>query len=523
PASFAGAVGVNVSLLNGLVRGKFNLDFNLGKSCTMMQQGFADGADVISSTLPEKGSRNVDVFSVPQAAFNFPVETEIVEEYDRQERRMKINLDQYELWYGGTKLKGKFEYDQDNRVVKFLSHDMLPANATLDFKLAVGASEKKGASSWSTLKDENGKDYNENRLYTFQTGSAPDSIPWSNVQYCYPVRNQEHYLPEETDKGFVYLKRGMADLFSDPDYRMRVVLLSATDSLSVPFTYNQAERRVMWTMPKGLKTSTEYELRLVMEYKGASTQASGAQTSALQNATVYASDGGALEQETVTLTASATKSDKDKTVLCYRFKTGLFKDFKSKMEAVSLNKAYRTPIIYMNADGYAYVNDPDVHYLQANMKARESFCENERQGTLYSGYAPLVQASADLSEEPYYKQDIYPLVYEQYPYNGTVQFERGEGKESVIPTWAVYPSAIYREGSTDFFPWIYALPVQYKQDFNAILGSVAHRSLLMQSPYYAWLGKNFKPIRNGIYPVVLRYVLPDGTVTSEVKVNFENK
>ncbi|MDE7102393.1 MAG: hypothetical protein K2O37_06315, partial [Bacteroidales bacterium] len=119
--------------------------------------------------------------------------------------------------------------------------------------------------------------------------------------------------------------------------------------------------------------------------------------------------------------------------------------------------------------------------------------------------------------------DIYPLVYEQYPYNGMVQFERGEGKESVIPTWAVYPSAIYREGSTEFFPWIYALPVQYKQDFNAILGSVAHRSLLMQSPYYAWLGKNFKPIRNGSYPVVLRYVLPDGTVTSEVKVNFENK
>ncbi|MDE5544760.1 MAG: hypothetical protein K2I83_05050, partial [Bacteroidales bacterium] len=341
---------------------RFYLDFNLGQICTMMQQGFADGADVISSTLPEKGSRNVDVFSVPQAAFNFPVETEIVEEYDRQERRMKINLDRYELWYGGTKLKGKFEYDQDNRVVKFLSHDMLPANATLDFKLAVGAKEKKGASSWTTLKDENGQDYNENRLYSFQTASAPDSIPWSNVQYCYPVRNQEHYLPEETDKGFVFLKRGMADLFSDPDYRMRVVLLSASDSLSVPFTYNQAERRVMWTMPKGLKTSTEYELRLVMEYKGA-TQASGAQTSALQNATVYASDDGALEQETVTLTASATKSDKDKTVLCYRFKTGIFKDFKSKMEAVSLNKAYRTPIIYMNAEGYAYVNDPDVHYL----------------------------------------------------------------------------------------------------------------------------------------------------------------
>lgn len=523
PASFEGSLGVNVSLLNGLVRGKFNLNFNLGQNCTMMQQGFADGADVISSTLPEKDSRNVDVFSVPQAAFNFPVETEIVEEYDRQERKMKINLDRYELWYGGTKLQGKFEYDQDKRVVKFLSHDMLPANATLDFKLAVGAREKKGA-SWTALKDEKGKDYTEDRIYTFRTASAPDSIPWSNVQYCYPVRNQEHYLPEETDKGFVFLKRGMADLFTDPDYSKRLVLRSESDSLSVAFTYNQAERRVMWTMPKGLKPSTEYELRLVLEYKGASAQVSGAQqTSALQNATVYASEGGALEQETVTLTASASKSDKDKTVLCYRFKTGLFKDFKSKMEAVNLSKTYRTPIIYMNAAGYAYVNDPDVHYLQANMKSQESFCENERQGTLYSGYAPLVQASADLSEEPYYNEDIHPLVYEKYPYNGTVEFEREEGREGLIPTWAVYPSAIYREGSTEFFPWIYALPVQYKKDFNAVLGAVAHNSVLTQSSYYAWLGKNFRPIRNGSYPVVLRYVLPDGTVTSEVKVNFENK
>ena len=104
-----------------------------------------------------------------------------------------------------------------------------------------------------------------------------------------------------------------------------------------------------------------------------------------------------------------------------------------------------------------------------------------------------------------------------------MEFEREEGREGLIPTWAVYPSAIYREGSTEFFPWIYALPVQYKKDFNAVLGAVAHNSVLTQSSYYAWLGKNFKPIRNGSYPVVLRYVLPDGTVTSEVKVNFENK
>lgn len=524
PASFEGSLGVNVSILNGLIRGKFNLDFNLGQNCTMLQQGFADGADVISSTLPEKDSKNVDVFSIPQAAFNFPVETEITEQYDRQERKMKINLDRYELWHGGTKLKGTFEYDQDKRVVKFLSHDMLPSNATLDFKLAVGAREKKGA-SWTALKDENGQDYTEDRLYTFHTASAPDSIPWSNVQYCYPVRNQEHYLPEETDKGFVTLKRGMADLFEDPDYRKRVVLLSADDSLSVAFTYNQSEKRIGWTMPKGLKPSTEYELRLVMEYQGTPSTpvANDEQTSSLQSSTVYSSESGNLEQETVALTSSASKSDKDKTVLGYRFKTGRFKDFKSKMEAVSLSRTYRTPIIYMNAAGYAYVTDPDVHYLQANMKATESFCENERHGTLYSGYAPLVQPVADLSAEPYYNEDIYPLVYEKYPYNGAVQFEREEGRESVIPDWAVYPSGIYREGSTEFFPWIYALPVQYKKDFNAVLGMVAHNSVLTASPYYAWLGKSFKPIRNGLYPVVLRYVLPDGTVTSEVKVNFNNK
>lgn len=528
PASFAGSLGLNVSILNGLVRGKFNLDFDLGEPCTILAQEFADGADVIASTLPEKEAESVDIFSIPQASFNLPVEIPIREEYQNQERELEITLDQYELWHGGTRLEGKFEYEEENRVVKFIPHDALPANARLDFKLAVGAREKRG-SSWSDLEDSQGNDYQEERMYSFRTGEGPDSIPWENVKYCYPVKDQQYFFPKEYRKGFIYLNQGMAYLLADPSYRKRVLFVSAADSLEVAFTYNQQEKRLSWFMPEDLALSTQYELQVVLEEKPDGSRpvanppsSSSVQTSRLDNATLFSSSSGSLQQETVTLTASQTKADKSKVILRYAFHTSRYPDFGAKMADLRLLETYRTPVIYQDADGHAYVTDPDVHYLQADMQAGEPFCRDEKEGSRYTAGKALVQVTADLGNEPYYQEDIYPLVYKEYPYGGMVRFEREPGQD-LVPDWAVYPSAFQGQSQGRMpFPWIYGLPIQYKEDFHAVLTSVAEKALWTNPYYYSWLGKHFKPIRDGAYPVFLRYVLPDGTVTSQRRLVFEN-
>lgn len=531
PASFAGNLGLNVSILNGLVKGRFNLDFDLGEPCTVLNQGFADGVGIIASTLPQEGDGPVDVFAVPQAAFNLPVEKPIREEYGNEEKDLEITLDRYELWYGGSRLEGRFEYGQDHRLLKFVSRDILPPNARLDMRLAIGARERKGA-SWSRLKDQEGENYKEERSYSFRTGDAPDSIPWENVRYCYPVRDQKFFFPGEHKKGFVYLERGMAGLLTDPAYRKRIVLVSDTDSLAASFTYNQAERRLSWYMPESLRLSARYELRVVLEpvpdgpipvSSGLVAGEASSSNSRLENTVLYASDAGTLNQETIRLTKSESKSGKNKVILRYSFQTSRYRTFGEKLADVELERTYRTPVVYQDAEGNPYVTDPDVHYLQARMRAGEPFCLDEREGSRYSGGKPLVDVRADLGNEPYYRQDIYPLVYAEYPYGGIVDFGRESGHENIVPDWAVFPSGGYREDRNTDFPWIYCLPIQYKRDFHMVLTSVAEQGIRANPYYLTWLGKHFKPIREGFYPVFLQYVLPDGTVTSRRRMVFENR
>ena len=528
PSSFSGNLGLNVSLLNGLVKGRFNLGFDLGTPCTILNQGFADGMEIIADLQPGEDAAGVDVFTVPQAAFNLPVETEIQEEYNNEEKRLKISLDQYEFWHGGNRLDGKMEWNEDKRKLEFVAHDVLPANATIDAKLAIGAKEKTGT-SWKALQDNEGGNYQEKREYRFVTGEGPDSIPWSNVKVCYPVKDQRYFLPREHNRGFVYLKRGMADLLTDADYRKRVYLVFGTDTLQSSFTYNQSERRLLWTVPSGMSPEADYEILFVLQHKGGPTyvssgtgQADASSRMETGSASLYESEDGSLEQETVQLSGSLLKSDKDKVILRYSFRTSRYANFGEKMAAVRLTKTYRTPVLTVDAHGNPSVTEPDVHYLQAKMRAGEGFCPVEREGSLYTEGKPMVQPEADLGNEPYYQYHIYPLVYQEYPYDGFVSFPRTAEHPEMIPSWAVYSSALYEESVNAYFPWIYYLPFQYKKDFESVLYGVANMGVLGRPYYLGWLRKSFVPIKKGSYPVWLKYVLPDGTVTSQRRVVFEN-
>lgn len=530
PASLMGALGVRVSILNGLVKGDFNVEFDLGQSCTMLSQGFAEGKDVIADVKPDQRDEAVDVFSIPRAAFNLPVGTVLEDEY--QEKKYEIKLDQYELWYGGTRLEGKLQWSEDRRSIEFLTHDVLPSEAKIDCRLAIGAKESTG-SSWKTMLDGDGNPYKEKRDYSFTTGKGPDSIPWNNVKFCYPVRDQRHYFPREYKKGFVFLERGMDYLLADPDYKKRVYVISSHDTLEASFTYNQALRRMAWHMPEGLRPETDYRLVFVLKYGGeVSLPVSQPNMNAVaavspelktSSSVLYSGQGGSLEQETVGIESVSLKSDKDKIVLQYAFRTSRYASFGEKLAKTRLTSTSRTPLLYMGQDGEVHTESPDVHYLQARMESGEAFDEVERYGDRYSGGAPLIRTVADLGNEPYYHQDIYPLVYQNYPYGGAVRFERGEGREDIIPRWAVYPSQFYDSPDSDYFPWIYYLPVQYKADYDNVLRSIAERGI-MGNPYYlSWLNKPFKRIRKGSYPIFLEYVLPDGTLTSRRRIVFENE
>lgn len=542
PSSFSGQLALNVSVLNGLVKGRFNVGFDLGESCTLIHQGFAEGKEVIADMRPGENVEMVDVFAIPQAAFNLPMEQEIVADYTSQEKRLKLDLDKYEVWYGGSRIEGELVWDEAYQSVSFVSHDILPPNATLDYKIEVSAKEKVGK-SWKRLKTDEGEDYRESRHYTFKTGDGPDSIPWSNILHTYPVRGQKYFLPGEHRKGYVYLKRGMDYLLASPDYRKRLYLISATDTMDVAFTYNQAERRISWFMPEQVQPSTNYRLDFVLEdisyqdmlVSGATHgdwQASAARTgegasSSTQRETtvIYSGDQGSLNQETVKLSSEKIKEGSSKVVLSYGFSTSRFRNFGQKLAASRITQTYRTPVLILGEDGNAHVESPDVHYLQAEMEAVEPFDSIELYGNRWSGGKALISSEAQLSGNSYFEDHIYPLVYKEYPYGGAVEFKRSESDQGLIPSWAVYISRFYdeEESGKSLFPWIYYLPVQYKSDFDQVLFGIAAKGIYNNPYYLTWMRKPFEKIKSGEYPIFLRYNLPHGQETSLRRVVFKNE
>ncbi|WP_406630123.1 hypothetical protein RAN96_09055, partial [Ornithobacterium rhinotracheale] len=68
----------------------------------------------------------------------------------------------------------------------------------------------------------NGKKAIEIEEREFTTGTAPNTIPLSNIEYAYPVVEQENYYTGETNRGYIKLKRGQDYLFDDPVWKTSI-------------------------------------------------------------------------------------------------------------------------------------------------------------------------------------------------------------------------------------------------------------------------------------------------------------
>ncbi|MEG2666150.1 MAG: hypothetical protein RSA02_03940, partial [Bacteroidales bacterium] len=77
PSYFGGAFALNFSILNGLLHGNCRFKFDIGEKCQLIESGFADGQEVIADVHPSTSENEIDVFAIPQVAFNMPIEQEI--------------------------------------------------------------------------------------------------------------------------------------------------------------------------------------------------------------------------------------------------------------------------------------------------------------------------------------------------------------------------------------------------------------------------------------------------------------
>lgn len=511
PAWFRGYVGGNYSVLGGLVKGRCNFKVTLGEECELVSGSPLGGIQVISQITPGEGAAEVDVFAAPQAVFNMSLEKEMEMDDDAGNvTKYRIRLEKFELAGNGGVLAGSLKWNDTKNAVALYSEEVLPPHTTVKASVVVSFEELKNG-TWRPVMFEGQKSV-ETKEISFVTGEAPESIPLSNIQYAYPVLDQQHLYLKEHGTGYIQLKRGQSYLFDKSNGWQQVLRLkdAAGSGLKPEWTYDATNKRVNWTMPS-LNPEAKYTLDIVNLPPAAGS--SGQQVNTNYTVTDNG-DGGETQIRNNQASGALTNSNADeKLILTYAFGTSRYGTFAEKIRAANITLVMREPI-YL----------PDVHALLAFTQPMETFDAQELTGSAYTDDLPLIRPLALLEGDNYYSGYIQPLIYSRYPYRGLVNLTRAKD-QSLEPVWAVYPVESYLlYPDPNKLPFRYHLPKQYKTDLVEIQTQLATKVIRSALPeeYQGLLNALFPVMKQGTYKMKLSYVLPGGTPGSSTVVEMYN-
>ncbi len=412
----------------------------------------------------------------------------------------------------GAPITGQLKWNDNKDAVAFYSDDVLPPHASIKALVQVSFEELAGI-TWRPMMD-NGQKAVETEEVTFTTGDAPDNIPMSNVQYTYPVVDQQYFFPGEYNQGYIQLKRGQPYLF-DQSKGWKQELHLRTESgqdINPGFSYDTENKRLAWGVP-ALGSLVKYSLQVVNLPPASSAQQQVQQTYTAANTGDATGEGGETSilnnQAGTALTNTGTG---EKMILTYNFATSQYNTFAQKLNAVNITQIIREPI-YL----------PDVHALQVFTSYMEAFDAKELSGSEFTEGKPMINAEAILEGDAYYEKTIRPLIYDNYPYDGMARLTR-QANQSLVPTWAVYPIDYYSQYANTRLPYRYHLPMQYKTDLLEIQKQLLERSLPYGVPdkYQPVVNSLFPVIEPGTYKMKLTYMMPGQRTGSSAVISMYN-
>ena len=509
PAFFNGHLGVNFSVLGGLVRGNMRFQINLGDECTPIIPGGSPlQMAMISDIAPIDGGRDINVFTTPQATFN----TTVGEAFQAEGSTYRIQLRSFTLRADdGQPIAGTLEWNRERTAVSFQSHEILPPYTAITARVEVGFDRFSG-SRWEAVMSA-GQPAVESKEVVFTTGDAPNYIPLSNILHSYPVIDQRYFLTNESRRGFVQLRVGQQYLL-ERGFNYRLVFTGDDGrSVSTNFTYNQQNRRFDFTIPE-LRNRHRYTLQLVFtpDDAGSAVAGAGAQTQQLiagEEESLIVEGRGAY---------AGVNLDMETSILEYSFGTSRHATFRQKIESMDVT-----------GGGIAQNAGTSFRFL-TYVRADEAFDAAEITGVMHSGGQPLIRPHAEL-REPFFTHTVYPLVYSGYPFGTITLTRRDDRVMGVPPVRSVFIYRPYlnliadgRRAPQRFrFPFSFEAAIEVEHDFRNLQSLVANSQTVAPAIRHRFLTNSRLPfIQYGRYRVVLEYVLPDGTVTSSTVFYFYN-
>ena len=515
PLYVEGQAGGYFSILGGAVNGECKFKVTYGTKCdivTPVKTSPLQDFQMISSVTPQQDSKAVDVFVLPQAVFNVPIQKsfEIIDD-NGLKSSYRAGILKCELKANGQFVPGVKEWNIDNTTLVFKPTDILFPNAKYTYEVVIDFEQSQNG-NWVPVK-LNDTIITERRFSAFTTGDLPSEIPNNLISYSYPVIRQYNFYPNEYSESYIAFNRGLAPYFNPGDkwsQQARFSPIGGGTALSSAINYNTDEHIVKFPIPTNLTTDKIYSLELVNIPTSA--------TNIDQNVTVKSTDmdmqgdSSKVQLQTREANGSISKME-DKAFLSYGFRCSKFKTLTEKLNFSELTA------------NMLYDISPYVYHLQSTIYGTEMFDNMEINGG--ADGIPLIRRTAILDQSPWYLANIEPVIYKDYPLLGKGIIDwRTTSTLGIPPTGEIkiwqynfdhnltdeeYSSGI-ASGVSTWAHFMYGLPYNWSNDYYSIRMNLANTYPSMTNPdthVDAILKKVIWPvISQGNYPVKFEYVLP---------------
>lgn len=399
PLYMQGAVGGYFNVFDGLVKGHFDFNFTLGEKCEIAGASPLNNINVIAKVTPEDNTNDVDVFTSPQAVFNYAIDNpfELVD-LDNKKHTYRIKLDYFNIYDGSNTLTANTRWSEDKKTLVLLPTEILPGKKKLTLKIQVVFEEYRN-NQWEKVVEE-GTNLSEYLESAFITGQAPDYIPNNNIAYSYPIINQLNYYQNESTEGYVKLRQGQDYLFENTDMisKGRFTALSTGQSFEFDVTYDANKDLITFTRPNNLPNGQIMQFELLRRPK---TVVSRIDANVKQNTTRLENTSTSQVDVTTRTAEGAIRTAKDKIILSMHFRTSEYNTVREK---------------FMNIDGkigYIYGIVTNVAMMKSYFEISEGFDKYELIGT--ADIKPLIKIEADLTNNNWYYENSYLTVYKDYP------------------------------------------------------------------------------------------------------------
>ncbi len=388
PIYLKGVVGGRYSVMGGMVKGNCRFELTIGEKCEIVGGSAVSDIEVISEITPETGTNEVNVFTLPQVAFNMPVNKEFkLMDIDDKVKDFRIALDYFKVTDNGQPIQCRENWNDQKDVLALEPFNVLPGKKELKLEAKVHFEVKENG-QWKSYVDGDGNSETESKQAVIKTGEAPDYLPESNVAYEYPAANMLNFYKNEYPQGYVILKQGMPDLFKpEAGWKKKARFTSSSGEAESDIAYNEAEKRVYFNVPQ-LANQTVYTLDLIKIPTNA--QAVKADTNLVKVADVQ-SNGDTLT--TNTLEGNINKAS-EKKLFSLDFRTSLYNTFADKAKT------------FVNPSGIRHWVYSTVHSFTFSYNSPEPFDKYENDN---------VGVSAVLLNTEWYHDILDQVSYGHYP------------------------------------------------------------------------------------------------------------